>query len=122
MDRRLAEGKVAPQDLARKTGADFLLSECRCEDAILPRLLSGRLGKATDASGAFRSGPRAPTEAVTPFFQNFNLIQKFHGWEPDLYLSLNTRFPLEECLQRIFRHLLKREARADEKEKKEVGR
>ncbi|MCX5910701.1 MAG: hypothetical protein NTV04_02110 [Deltaproteobacteria bacterium] len=50
MDRRLAEGKVTPQDLARKTGADFLLSECRCEDAILPRRLSGRLGKATDPS------------------------------------------------------------------------
>ena len=29
----------------------------------------------TDASGAFRSGPRAPTKAVTPFFQNSKLMR-----------------------------------------------
>ena len=33
-------------------------------------------GNPTDASGAFRSGPWAPTEAVTPFFQNSKLIRK----------------------------------------------
>ena len=43
-------GKVTPQDLARKTGADFLLIECRGEDAILRRRLSGRLGKENDPS------------------------------------------------------------------------
>jgi hypothetical protein len=34
-------------------------------------------GNPTDASGAFRSGPRAPTEAGTPFFQNFKLMHDF---------------------------------------------
>jgi hypothetical protein len=34
-------------------------------------------GNPTDASGAFRPGPRAPTEASTPFFQNSKLIPKF---------------------------------------------
>lgn len=112
MDRRLAESKVTPQDLARKTGADFLLIECRCEDAILPRRLSGRLGKANDPSAG----------RWELFQEQKKIFEKIQGWEPDLYLPLNTRFPLEECLQRIFRHLLKRGARADEKEKKEVGR
>ncbi len=31
-------------------------------------------GSPADASGAFRSGPRAPTEVVTGFFQNSELI------------------------------------------------
>jgi hypothetical protein len=33
-------------------------------------------GNPTDASGSFRSGPQAPTEVVTPFFQNPKLITK----------------------------------------------
>jgi len=38
-------------------------------------------GNPTDASRAVRSGPRAPTEVVTPFFQNFKMIglEKLEG-------------------------------------------
>jgi hypothetical protein len=40
-------------------------------------LSSGARGNPTDASGAFRPGPRAQTEALMPFFQNSKLIQSF---------------------------------------------
>ena len=104
--------RSAAQDLARKMRADFLLIECRCEDAIIQRRLSDRLGKENE-----------PSDGRWELFQEQKKrFEKIQGWGPDLHLALNTRFPLEECLQRIFRRLLKREARADEKEKKEVGR
>jgi hypothetical protein len=46
--------------------------------AIKNELLSSETsGNPNDASGAFYSGPRAPTEAVILFFQNPNLIPFF---------------------------------------------
>jgi len=104
--------RSAALELARKMRADFLLIECRSEDEILRRRLDGRLREENE-----------PSDGRWELFQEQKKIfEKIQGWDPDLHLSLNTRFPLEECLQRIFRHLLLREARADEKEKKEVGR
>jgi len=50
-------GKIPPAS----SGGDKLLS-------------SGTRGDPTDASGAFRPDPRAPTEALPPFFQNSKLI------------------------------------------------
>ena len=60
-------------------------------------------GNPTDASGAFRSGPRAPTEAVTPFFQNSKLIRIFDGCvkSPSVLLGAGLRFnpaPLDKIL------------------------
>jgi len=47
-------------------------------------------------------------------------FEKIRGWDPDLHLSLDTGFPLEEGLQRIFRHLLQREAKLYEKEERRL--
>jgi hypothetical protein len=47
----------------------------------------------TDASGAFRSGPRAPTEAVTPFFQNSKLIQN-EKFKMIKFLPMNLHFAI----------------------------
>jgi hypothetical protein len=104
--------RSAALELARKMRADFLLIECRCEDAIIQKRLSDRLRKGT-----------GPSDGRWEIFQEQKeSFEKIRGWDPDLHLSLDTRFPMEECLQRIFRHLLQREAKLYEKEKKEVGR
>jgi hypothetical protein len=56
-------------------------------------------GNPTDASGAFRSGPRAPIEAVTPFFQNSKLIRIFDGFvkSPSAAVRFNPA-PLDKIL------------------------
>ena len=104
--------RAAALDLATKMRADFLMIECRCEDVIIRQRLDARLRKENE-----------PSDGRWEIFQEQKKIfERIQGWNPDLYLSLDTRLPLEECLQKIFRHLLKREGRAFEKEKKEVGR
>jgi aminoglycoside phosphotransferase family enzyme/predicted kinase len=107
-----ARDRTAAWDLARKMRADFLLVECRSEDEIIRGRLEGRRREKTE-----------PSDGRWELFQEQKRIfEKIEGWDPDLHLSLNTRLPLEEGLERFFRHLLKREAGAEEKEKKEVGR
>jgi len=106
------QDRSAARELSRKTGGDFLLIECRCEEEIIRRRLSDRLLKGN-----------GPSDGRWEIFQEQkDRFEKIQGWDPDLYLSLDTRFPLEECLQRIFRHLLQREARLYEKEEMEVGK
>jgi len=41
-------------------------------------------GNPADASGAFRSGPRAPTEAVKPFFKTLNCYKTLNL--PQIYI------------------------------------
>jgi len=109
---RRGQDRSAALELARKAGADFLLIECRCEDEIIRRRLSDRTRKESGSS-----------DGRWEIFQEQKAsFEKIRGWDPDLHLSLDTGFPLEEGLQRIFRHLLQREAKLYEKEEKEVGR
>jgi hypothetical protein len=97
--------------LARKLRADFLLIECRGKEEIIRSRLDSRLRKENE-----------PSDGRWELFREQAAdFEKIQGWEPDLHLCLDTRFPLEECLQDIFRHLLKREAKAWEPQKKEVG-
>jgi len=105
--------RLAALDLARRTGADFLLLECHSDERIIRSRLDSRLRKEDEPSDG-------RWEIFREQKKNFEKIQ---GWEPDLYLSLDTAIPLEECLQGFFRHLLKREAGLREREeKKEVGK
>jgi len=65
LPRSVEGGKIPPPPLA-ETGFDLRIKEAA----------------PTDASGAFRSGPRPPTEAVTWFFQNSKRMQVFKFISP----------------------------------------
>jgi hypothetical protein len=106
------QDRAAALNLAQQMRADFLLIECRCADEIIQNRLSGRLRKENEPSDGRWEIFRGQKE----------IFEKIRGWDPDLHLCLDTCLPLEECLQRIFRHLLQREAKVFKQEKKEVGR
>ena len=104
--------RSAALDLARRMGADFLLLECRADDETVRRRLESRLKREDE-----------PSDGRWEIFEEQKkTFERIRGWAPGLHLALNTAIPLEECLQGIFRHLLKREAWSREREKKEVGR
>lgn len=103
--------RVAALESAGKTGADFLLLECRCDEETIRARLERRLSKTDEPSdGRWEIFP-----------EQKKAFEEIQGWGPDLHLALDTRSSLEEVgLPTFFRHLLRREAAAWEREEKEL--
>ena len=86
---------------ARKAKADFLLIECQCsEEEIQKRMARRAAEKSEPSDGRWEIFPDQKKD-----------YEKVEGFSADLYLSLNTERPREECLGQIFQHLLGRAGR-----------
>jgi hypothetical protein len=88
-------------ELARNTRADFLYIECHCSDEEIRKRLDRRAREKNEPSDG-------RWELLAEQKKDYDPVE---GFEADLFLSLNTERPLEECLARIFRHLFMRAGR-----------
>ena len=94
-DRATARG------LAQKAQADFLFIECSSPDEEIRRRLARRARE--------ENGPSdGRVELLAEQKKDYDPVE---GFASELYLSLDTERPLEECLARIFRHLLEKAGR-----------
>jgi predicted kinase len=92
--------RLAALGLAREMNADFLLIECTCEEGIIQGRLGLRARKDIE-----------PSDGRWELFQEQKEdFEKIEGLDPRLFLTLDTHFPLADCLKTIFQHLLQREA------------
>jgi hypothetical protein len=94
-DRQTALG------LARNTQANFLFVECQCSDEEIRKRLARRAREKNEPSDG-------RWELLAEQKKDYDPVE---GFDPDLFLSMNTERPLEECLARIFRHLFMRAGR-----------
>jgi predicted kinase len=86
---------------ARKANADFLLIECQCSEEEIQKRMARRAAEESEPSdGRWEIFPDQK--------KDYEKVERFSS---DLYLSLNTERPLEECLGQIFQHLLGRAGR-----------
>lgn len=88
-------------ELARRVQAEFLLIECRCSEEEVRRRLTLR---ASNEDG-FSDG------RWDLYHDQQEDFEKVEGMGPDLHLPLDTESSVEECLQAIFGHLLRRAGR-----------
>jgi len=83
--------------LARQMDADFLLIECQCsEEEIRKRLARRASDEKQSSDGRWEI-----------FAEQKSDFEKVEGLSPDLFLPLNTKSSVENCLGAIFRHLLR---------------
>ena len=85
-------------ELARRTGAEFLLIECRCSEMEIQRRLARRASDEKELSDG-------RWELYGDQQKDFEKVEEM---EPDLHVTLNTESSVEKCLEGIFRHLLRR--------------
>jgi aminoglycoside phosphotransferase family enzyme/predicted kinase len=87
-------------DLANKADADFLLIECLCAEEEIRRRLACRVVEKNEPSDG-------RWELLADQKKEY---EKVEGFSAGHHLSLNMEPPPEDCLGRIFRHLLRRAA------------
>jgi len=93
--------RTAARDLAQETQADFLLIECSSSDEEIHKRLVRRAREKNEPSDG-----RA--ELLAEQKRDYEPVE---GFDPALYLPLNTECPPQELLARIFRHLLEKAGR-----------
>jgi aminoglycoside phosphotransferase family enzyme/predicted kinase len=93
--------RTAARDLAQETQADFLLIECSSSDEEIHKRLVRRAREKNEPSDG-----RA--ELLAEQKRDYDPVE---GFDPALYLPLNTECPPQELLARIFRHLLEKAGR-----------
>ena len=92
--------RSAALTLAAEMNAEFLLIECTCEEGVIRERLERRTAKRKE-----------PSDGRWEIFKEQKEdFEKIGGLDAGLFLSLDTRFPVADCLKRIFQHLLRREA------------
>ena len=87
--------------LAQESQADFLLIECQCSEEEIQKRWPGGPARRTNLP---MGGGRSSADQKKDY-------EKVEGFPSDLYLSLNTERPPEECLGQILQHLLERAGR-----------
>jgi len=98
--KKQADRKAA-SELARESGADFLLIECQCADEEIQKRLARRAGEKNE-----------PSDGRWEIFADQKKdYDRVVGFGADFHLPLDTGRPLEECVGIILRHLLRRAAR-----------
>jgi aminoglycoside phosphotransferase family enzyme/predicted kinase len=89
------------RDLAQNTQAGFLFIECQCSDEEIKKRMSRRAREKSEPSDG-------RWELLAQQKKDYDRVE---GFDPDLFLPLNTERPLEECLAQIFRHFFMRAGR-----------
>jgi uncharacterized protein len=98
--KKQADRKAA-LDLARESNADFLLIECQCADEEIQKRLAQRVSEKNE-----------PSDGRWAIFADQKIdYDRVEGFDADLHLPLDTGRPVEECMGRIFQHLLRRAGR-----------
>jgi hypothetical protein len=93
--------RTTARDLARETQADFLFIECSSSDEEIHKRLSRRAREKNEPSDG-------RVELLAEQKKDYAPVE---GFDSDHYLSLDTERPPEDCLARIFRHLLEKAGR-----------
>jgi len=84
--------------LAKQAGAEFLLIECRSDEGEIHRRLASRAADEKEPSNG-------RWEILAAQKEDFERVE---GMSLDLHLPLETQGSIEECLEAIFQHLLRR--------------
>ncbi|MCX5918889.1 MAG: AAA family ATPase [Deltaproteobacteria bacterium] len=93
--------RTTARDLARETQADFLFIECSSSEEEIHKRLARRAREKNEPSDG-------RGELLAEQKKDYDPVE---GFDCDLYLSLDTEHPPEDCLARIFRHLLEKAGR-----------